>query len=312
MAIFSCVRVPIASPRHFRDRCPSVIFGLVEYGERLRDSQHVVWADRGELVELTGDTTILFTYPKWITWPITGRGLVGTIAPSGLNDELALGGRPELFSAAKNNFLVDGDLGPYIAPVDAHPIARRVLELHEASWQYRETEVYRRFIDLAETGRLWPFKGRSRRSRADVDDYFEYVVRLARSIERHGYVATRGGTGETSRRINAKEFAISRPSDIGCCIGATGELLFFRTGHHRLAICRALGVSSSTIVVHMVHRSWLARHVRPGWAMRSRLRLAVDEAIAAGALTPPSRAGATGPESIRSDSARAFRGRRHA
>jgi hypothetical protein len=247
------------------------------------------------LVELPGDRTISFSYPKWITWPITGRGLAGTTAPSGLNDELALGGRPELFSAAKNNFLVEGDLRPYIAPFDAHPIARRVMELHEASWRYRETEIYRRFADLAEAGRLWPFKGRPRRSRADVDHYFEYVVRLARSIERHGYVASN-----------------RRSDDIGCCIGATGELLFFRTGHHRLAICRALGVDRVATVVHMVNRTWLARRVRPGWAMRSMLQSAIEEALAAGALTPPSRAGATGPESARADSARAFRARRHA
>lgn len=224
--------------------------------------------------------SIAFSCPNWLVRPFVGTAVLGIASPLELDGELGFRAQPDLFRSSRRNFLVDGDIAAHLVPVDAHPIARRIAELHAASWQYRETESYRDFVRLAESGQLWPFKGCPRRTRADVDAYFDYVVRLARSIERHGYVSGLTGRPAGARRGRAGAFAPGpRPDDIGCGLDPDGGLFFFNSGHHRLAICRALGIDSAAIMVHLIHRTWLARHAGARRPLLWGVRAAVENAV---------------------------------
>lgn len=195
--------------------------------------------------------------PSWLVRPFAGNRVFTTIQTSALAEEVQFWGDKALHKPAMKRFICTGDLAAYLKPVAEHPTAIEVAELVDAGSAYKSTAHYAGRRHALEKGQVQKFHGRHIRSLGDLDDYFEYQVRLIESVRVHGCLSRRH-MSETHRSC-VPDFSRTRPPehDIGCVIGPAGETWMFRTGHHRLHIARALGIEEIPIEVQFVHWEWL-------------------------------------------------------
>ena len=82
----------------------------------------------------------------------------------------------------------------------------------------------------------------------DVKSYAERVIGLARRIEVTKSVPHSEILSDESDRSD---------DNVGVAVDASGNLVHFRTGHHRLMIAQQLGVLKVPVVVRLVHAAWL-------------------------------------------------------
>jgi hypothetical protein len=82
----------------------------------------------------------------------------------------------------------------------------------------------------------------------DVKGYTDRVIGLARRIEVTNSVPHPEMLSDESDRSD---------DNVGVAIDASGNLVHFRTGHHRLMIAQQLGVLKVPVVVRVVHAAWL-------------------------------------------------------
>ena len=203
-----------------------------------------------------------FHFSNWLARPVVGKRRFMTVPVCSLVDEVQFGSNKDLHRSAMNHFICAGDQDPYIVTVAESSTTAEVAELLDADLEYRSTDSFARRVRAMEQGIAQKFHGRFLESRADVDEYFAYQVRLILSIMNNGLRSQR----ELSKDMLPlfPEFSPKRPTEheIGCAIGPGGETWMFRTGHHRLHIAREFGFSNIIVEVHFVHWKWIASHAR--------------------------------------------------
>ena len=111
----------------------------------------------------------------------------------------------------------------------------------------RDTILYKRYLSRATCGRPEVYKGNVLDSAAALDTHFERFAYIFSNIQTGGY--------KSQVALAAKD------DEIGVVIGRDGELLHFRTGHHRLAFAKILKIPEVPVQVHLVHRQWLTRQI---------------------------------------------------
>jgi hypothetical protein len=124
-------------------------------------------------------------------------------------------------------------------------------ELLACRENFRSSDAYSRCV--AELLEGHPQKGKDGtpfESVGEIDEAFRHYLALITSMETRGYLPTLDTTKAEGER------------HIGVAIARDGELFHFRTGHHRLAIARQLGLSSALVQVHCVHSEWANKAVR--------------------------------------------------
>jgi hypothetical protein len=166
----------------------------------------------------------------------------------------------------RNMFVLPGDWDLHARSVDDHWTFRSMSEVLSAQGAYRRTSSFNDAVQrLAQYG-PFKFNGRWIRDLADLETYFETYICLARSIEERGF----------------KSPACASASDghVGVAVTRDGQLMHFRTGHHRLALAKGLGVSVITAKVHVVHQKWLA-NVIAGSALASAALVAAVKGLSA-------------------------------
>jgi hypothetical protein len=82
----------------------------------------------------------------------------------------------------------------------------------------------------------------------DVKSYTDRVIGLARRIEVANSVPDSEILSDESNRSD---------NDIGIAVDASGNLIHFRSGHHRLMIAQQLEILRLPVVVRLVHATWL-------------------------------------------------------
>lgn len=85
---------------------------------------------------------------------------------------------------------------------------------------------------------------------ADVDETFTFYLDLIDDMRRRGYQSILQTTKPSPER------------HIGVGVAQDGELFHFRTGHHRLAIAKQIGLKSVLVHVHCVHSDWARTAVK--------------------------------------------------
>jgi hypothetical protein len=108
---------------------------------------------------------------------------------------------------------------------------------------YRQTEQYQEMVAELRARGCTSRKGC--RSVADIDAYFEGVLRLYDRIRREGY-----------QRRSEEE---ARSREITVRIARDGAFLKCGAGTHRLAIARLLRLPSVPVVVDLMHGRWATR-----------------------------------------------------
>lgn len=203
-----------------------------------------------------------FHVPNWIARPLIGNRLYMTLPTSSLVHEVQFRGIKSLHKPAMKRFLCSGDLAQYLVPVSDSNAAREISQLIKVDLDYKKTDIYQSVLGVVEKGLEKKFHARHLRTSRDVDEYFEYQVKLIRSIMTHGYVSQKKLTER--HREQVPEYSPIRPTEheIGCAIGPDGETWMFRTGHHRLQIARNLGIERIPVEVHFVHWKWIVKCLR--------------------------------------------------
>ena len=130
---------------------------------------------------------------------------------------------------------------------------RNFLEMQELihfKEEYAKSNSFKRCVNELKDGN--PQKnhlGEEFKSLEDVRETFEYYLKLIRDMKTNGYV-----------KQNHLTFG-KADSEIGVAISPNSELFHFRTGHHRLAIAKAVNLEHVYVKVHFVHKLWVDRLV---------------------------------------------------
>ena len=163
----------------------------------------------------------------------------------------------------KRHFVLGGpwdEEAPYFAEDET---CIDVVDMHVNNRHYKDTILYKRYLSRLKCGMPEIHHGTYLDTEEKLGEYFESFYPLFESLKRDGYQSQRelGGTEDT---------------EIGVAIGRSGELLHFRTGHHRLAMVKVLDIYSVPVVVHLVHRVWLRRCV---WKYKTLPSIAVRKGL---------------------------------
>jgi hypothetical protein len=119
-----------------------------------------------------------------------------------------------------------------------------IKDLHEYGAAYQESDSYSRNVKEVNAGKgLKGFDKKAMRTIDDVKKTFEYYLELIRIIQYAGY--------ENNRKTHENR------DNVGVVIDRNGNFQHFRTGHHRLAISKILGLEWIPVTVHAVHEEWV-------------------------------------------------------
>lgn len=145
-------------------------------------------------------------------------------------------------------FFVDGewDLDTSVTPFESDRDFLEMRDLFHLGWSYQDSPSFVRCMSELESGK--PRKdhnGIPFSSAESVDEYFRNYLQLFHSMSVRGYVPAYDLDGYEAS------------DEIGVAITRTGQLLHFRTGHHRLAIAKLLQLSRVYVQIHLVHHKWL-------------------------------------------------------
>lgn len=144
------------------------------------------------------------------------------------------------------NFIVGGDWDKDFGAVKLDRNFLEIGDLLKYGQEFRKSNSYATCVD--ELRRGIPQKGvhgNAFETEADIDETFTYYLNLIDAMRLYGYKPIL----ETTKR--------SPERHIGVCIASSGELFHFRTGHHRLAIAKQIGLKSVLVHVHCVHSTWV-------------------------------------------------------
>lgn len=184
-----------------------------------------------EAFSILGDSIVISTAPSKITKLVKKECLVG-------NDWLP---QKPFFEF----FVVGGDWDKNYGEVKADRNYQEISDLIKYGYAFRKSDTYAMCVDELKIG--VPHKGVHGfpfRAEADIDETFTYYLNLIKTMEADGYRSIL----ETSKPTPERH--------IGVSIAPTGEFFHFRTGHHRLAIAKQIGLKSVLVHVHCVHSKW--------------------------------------------------------
>ncbi len=122
-----------------------------------------------------------------------------------------------------------------------------ILDLINYDSEFRSSLSYKRCVSELHAGVPQKgFDGIPFKSKEDVENTFNYYLKLISSMRESGYLPQK-------LLLSSKE-----DSDIGIAISSTSEIFHFRTGHHRLAIAQLLNIPKVRAKVQIVHPTWLS------------------------------------------------------
>ena len=112
----------------------------------------------------------------------------------------------------------------------------------DAIWQHGLKQARSRYVQesLKVRSEAW--------TKTEAAQYMERIISLANIIQNGGRVPRSDELAQLSGRAD---------EEVGIAIGADGELLHFRKGHHRMALAKQLGIPRLDIELHLVHSDWL-------------------------------------------------------
>ncbi len=112
----------------------------------------------------------------------------------------------------------------------------------DAIWQHGLKEARSRYVEenVKVRSEAW--------TKTDAAQYMERIISLANLIQNGGRVPRSDELAQLSGRMD---------EEVGIAIGADGELLHFRKGHHRIALAKQLEVPQLDVELHLVHSDWL-------------------------------------------------------
>lgn len=142
-------------------------------------------------------------------------------------------------------FVIGGDWDREYSWVSEDRNFKEMGQLLKYRENFRESEAYAKCVEEFLAG--CPQKGKDGTlfsSLEEIDEAFRHYLDLIGSMEAGGYQPVL----QTAKKEGERH--------IGVAITRDGELFHFRTGHHRLAIAKQLGLSSVYVHVHCVHSEW--------------------------------------------------------
>ena len=140
----------------------------------------------------------------------------------------------------------------------------------------RETDQHARMVRAIRTWRSNGEDGKPVgaywcRSEADVDDYFDILLRACSDIRENGY-----RTQAELRRLRPQE-SRHRRDEIQVTIGYDGTPHLLRGGTHRTLIAQHYELAAVPVRIMSVSYSWAKRHLRPRTgSLTSLLQVAID------------------------------------
>jgi len=136
-------------------------------------------------------------------------------------------------------FVTDGNWDSYMRPFEVLPV---VSQLFDEGRGPRETDEYQAYLKRIELGQLtWT---RGCRNQAELDSYYDKLVRAYRDIRDNGY-RTQTELGEVGN------------DEIRVCIDRSGEICVYGGGTHRLSIAMYLDLDVVPVSLKRVHASWI-------------------------------------------------------
>ena len=180
-------------------------------------------------------------------------GILGFVPPrlvTVVNDKLIAG-----FCVAAGNWT------PYILRLTEHPTWSYIEHAMAFGWTGDEAHIEAVWkLGREAWKKTGPPRGRFRRisefekvatniwTKKHARQYVDRLVGLSRFIEGLNSVPI---SGDFSRQFGRLD------GDIGVAIAASGQLLHFRNGHHRIMIAKQLGIQKVHVSVEVVHADWL-------------------------------------------------------
>lgn len=163
-------------------------------------------------------------------------------------------------------FLDAGNWRDVLSPIEKSPIHREMRELVAAGPDYRDTNVYRTFLQSIEAGEPRTRNGIALKTVEHLEAYVRYCRDLIKSMRKRGIV--RHSVSGRFYRLRVKHrdirsmFMDFTERDIGVAIAEDGEIVRHLGGKHRTAIAQALELPLLPVEVRMVHIGWLSEQVR--------------------------------------------------
>lgn len=167
------------------------------------------------------------------------------LSPNTLKNELISGSAKLLNYSSVNSIspkqycLYWGNWVDSIIPIEKHhsfifvkEILNGILPKHTLLWQELILKQKKKIKYWDVNGNLSIIK-----SLNDLQFYASYIIKLAENIQKNGYISVYDKRIVNNRPIGYEE------TEIGVCVDTKG-FLFFKTGHHRLAIIKILNIKT--------------------------------------------------------------------
>jgi len=195
-----------------------------------------------------------FQCPPQYAQACFGRRLLLQVSPGSIGAELPdwlTDGQTRLHTS--DYFFCGAPIAELTRPLGNTAVFKEIEELFAARFDFRATPTYGRMLKQIEPGNP-PSRRRTKlASRAELDRYFENVLRLVESIRANGVV----GHSES-----AGLFVPDR--EIGVAIAGNGALVKLPGAQHRCAIASMLGCTRIPVEIRMVHTSRVRAQLESG------------------------------------------------
>lgn len=169
------------------------------------------------------------------------------------NDSLVFKINPEILkyhitdpdSMPEKFFIWSGEWDRDIIPTDKHEKFITIRELFIDKKNYQDTQFYSFAMDQILKGEPLQRGDILLDSEKNITLYFEKYKKLFVNIKTNGF------DPDLAPRI-------------GVAIDRNGQLLYFRQGHHSLAIGKIMGIKNITVEIRAVHGTWLSKQIKRG------------------------------------------------
>ena len=141
-----------------------------------------------------------------------------------------------------NLFIWDGQWDRDVIPVENHEKFVMIKELFIDGKRFDDTKFYLYAKKQMDKGYPLNRGDLSLDSDANLNLYFKKTEKLFKDIKDRG-------------------FDLKLAPEAGIAIGANGQLIHFRQGHHSFAIARLLGEKNIKIRIRAVHSDWLKKQI---------------------------------------------------
>ncbi len=229
----------------------------MDYNCRTSIGGHVDFSSQHHRNRISQPSNLHFFLPNWLASRAIAHSRLLHISTERITSEVEFGDMKHLRNAAVRHFIYSGDLSEYLVPIAETSTAREIAQIFDVGFDFRATESYASYLHNIESGGRSGLPDRPMSKRRDVDEYFEYLVRLIRSIATHGCVRHRDQALSDVSLVSQNLQRLPHQQEIGCAVGPSGEIWLFNTGHHRLHIASQLGIPQIHATLYFVHWQWI-------------------------------------------------------